>query len=226
MKDQVMDAIEAIEKLYQQQRGRCAVTGIRFSMERWEKALVKHPFAPSIDRRDSELGYTDENVRLVCVATNFGMGQWGEGVFLSLAHAAAELENQRRRGLDVLKGSTDAGSWYRRQQQRIEAAEKVRSLLSGEAAQGINEANRRVKSSPRKGPGGLKDAGGKAADAARLMRIREAALRIFTDALKAELAQRTTWYFGGSYTPGIRAEPRTAPSRRKYPWQDRMGAPA
>src|SRR5215212_9033160 len=76
------------ERLYQQQRGRCAVTGIRFSMERWEKAVVKPPFAPSMDRRDSEVGYTDENVRLVCVATNFGMGQWGEGVFLSLAYAA------------------------------------------------------------------------------------------------------------------------------------------
>jgi uncharacterized protein (DUF2384 family) len=175
------------EKLYQQQRGRCAVTGIRFSMERWEKALVKHPFAPSIDRRDSELGYTDENVRLVCVATNFGMGQWGEGVFLSLAHAAAELENQRRRGLDVLKGSTDAGSWYRRQQQRIEAAEKVRSLLSGEQRRALTRQIAGLKAALRKGPGGLKAAGGKAADTRRrLMRIREAALRIFTDALKAE----------------------------------------
>src|SRR3954447_13495057 len=79
------------EQLYQQQRGRCAVTGIRFSMERKDDALVKHPFAPSLDRRSSKGGYTDDNVRLVCVATNFGMGQWGEEVFLRLAEAAVAL---------------------------------------------------------------------------------------------------------------------------------------
>src|SRR5438067_11219759 len=66
------------ERLYAQQGGRCAVTGIRFSMERKDDAFVKHPFAPSLDRRSSKGDYTDDNVRLVCVATNFGMGQWGE----------------------------------------------------------------------------------------------------------------------------------------------------
>ena len=92
-------------KLDKDQDGRCAVTGLRFNLERFPNALVKHPFAPSVDRRLSSGGYTVDNVRLVCVAVNFGMGQWGEEVFLTLARAAIDREavrhvrSQYRRGL-------------------------------------------------------------------------------------------------------------------------------
>jgi hypothetical protein len=37
-----------------------------------------------------------DNVRLVCVAVNFGMGQWGQEVFLTLASAATDLEKAGR----------------------------------------------------------------------------------------------------------------------------------
>jgi len=77
--------------------GRCAVTGRNFSLQRFPDALVKHPFAPSIDRKLSSGGYTKDNVRLVCVAVNFGMGQWGEEVFLELAHAAVDNEQRPSR---------------------------------------------------------------------------------------------------------------------------------
>ena len=46
-------------------------------------------------RGSSNGGYPKDNVRLVCVAVNFGMGQWGEEVFLTLAQAAVERENQK-----------------------------------------------------------------------------------------------------------------------------------
>ena len=72
--------------------GRCSVTGFPFNLERFPDALVKHPFAPSIDRKLSTGGYTKDNVRLVCVAVNFGMGQWGEEVYLTLARKAVENE--------------------------------------------------------------------------------------------------------------------------------------
>ncbi len=39
------------------------------------------PFAPSIDRINSEKGYTDGNVRLVCVAVNWALSDWGIEVF-------------------------------------------------------------------------------------------------------------------------------------------------
>jgi hypothetical protein len=79
-------------KLHSDQGGQCAVTGVKFSLERFADALVKHPFAPSVDRRLSSGSYTEDNVRLVCVAVNFGMGQWGEEVFLTLARAAVDRE--------------------------------------------------------------------------------------------------------------------------------------
>ena len=59
--------------------------------------LVKHPFAPSLDRISSQGGYTADNVRLVCIAVNFGMGQWGEELYLTFARAAVEHSNQGRK---------------------------------------------------------------------------------------------------------------------------------
>jgi hypothetical protein len=44
-----------------------------------------------------------DNMRLVCVAVNFGMGQWGEEVFLTLARAAADHEKRER--LEPANGS-------------------------------------------------------------------------------------------------------------------------
>lgn len=65
------------ERLFQEQQGRCAISGLPFSLASFDDVLVKHPFAPSLDRISSRGGYTPGNVRLVCIAVNFGMGQWG-----------------------------------------------------------------------------------------------------------------------------------------------------
>jgi len=107
-------------KLYESQNGRCSVSGITFTLERFEDALVKHPFQPSLDRKESSGGYTEDNVRLVCVAVNFGMNQWGEAVFLKLARAAVEYQ-------PIVTPTSDA-EWYARQLGRIADAE---DLLSG-----------------------------------------------------------------------------------------------
>jgi hypothetical protein len=107
-------------KLDKDQDGRCAVTGLKFNLRRFPDALVKHPFAPSVDRRLSSGGYTEDNVRLVCVPVNFGMGQWGEEVFLTLARAAIDLEAARAE----FDPNPDA-LWYARQRERIVAAEDL-----------------------------------------------------------------------------------------------------
>jgi hypothetical protein len=106
-------------KLDRDQDGQCAVTGIKFNLERFADALVKHPFAPSVDRRLSSGGYTEDNVRLVCVAVNFGMGQWGEDVFLRLARAAVDYQA-------IITPTSDA-EWYARQLGRIAIAEDLLS---------------------------------------------------------------------------------------------------
>lgn len=71
--------------LLEQAGWRCAVTRTPFSLET-VGAHTDKPFAPSIDRINSALGYERSNCRVVCVATNFAMNRWGEGVLRTLLH--------------------------------------------------------------------------------------------------------------------------------------------
>ena len=59
-------------------------------MEDFQNCVVRHPYEPSLDRKDSSQSYTVSNTRLVCVAVNFGLNQWGDSVYFELARAAAE----------------------------------------------------------------------------------------------------------------------------------------
>lgn len=136
--------------------GQCAVTGLSFNLHRFPEALVKHPFAPSIDRRLSSGGYTRDNVRLVCVAVNFGMGQWGEEVYLKLARAAVEHAGQA-------PDPVSDQDWQAGYRERIAAAE---TLLAGLPESERTKQRRRVaglKSALAKGPLGLRAAAAKAA---------------------------------------------------------------
>jgi hypothetical protein len=69
--------------------GRCEVSGIPFSFERHASAM-RRPFAPSIDRIDSAVGYTPANTRLVSCIVNSAMGEWGEETFLKVVQAVSE----------------------------------------------------------------------------------------------------------------------------------------
>lgn len=64
-------------------RGRCELTGLRFSTDKSD--VANRPFAHSIDRIDSKLGYTRSNVRIVCAGINVAMMHWGEALFGKLA---------------------------------------------------------------------------------------------------------------------------------------------
>jgi hypothetical protein len=64
-------------------RGRCELTGLRFSTDRDD--VANRPFAHSIDRIDSTKGYTRGNIRIVCAGINIAMMHWGEALFAKLA---------------------------------------------------------------------------------------------------------------------------------------------
>jgi hypothetical protein len=72
---------------------RCAVTGVPFDLEKLGKGKQR-PMAPSIDRINSELGYTRENCRVVCVTANFAMGSWGDSALYSMYLGMRKLEKQ------------------------------------------------------------------------------------------------------------------------------------
>lgn len=74
------DAIDLLEA----SKWRCAVTGLAFNLANVGSGKQR-PFAPSLDRKDSSLGYTKDNCRFVCVAANFAMGSWGETVLRDMA---------------------------------------------------------------------------------------------------------------------------------------------
>lgn len=63
---------------------RCSVSGIPFS-KRFAEAGSRDPWGPSIDRIENRQGYTLENCRIVCLAANLAMNDWGLDVLLRLS---------------------------------------------------------------------------------------------------------------------------------------------
>ncbi|PJK00794.1 hypothetical protein CO641_02150 [Lysobacteraceae bacterium NML91-0213] len=84
--------VEDVRHLVTESRGLCAVTGIAMSVDRGALPAgrkMRRPWAPSIDRLDSSMGYTLSNCRIVCCAANYAMSQWGEDVLVEMAKAIA-----------------------------------------------------------------------------------------------------------------------------------------
>jgi len=86
---------EHLKQLFEESGGACQLTGIPFDFEvvswaRWR------PWAPSIDRMIPSEGYVPENCRLVCVATNLALNQWGLSVFDRLARGYVQHSRTAR----------------------------------------------------------------------------------------------------------------------------------
>lgn len=68
--------------------GRCMLTGIEWDFEE-SNASGKRPWAPSLDRIDASEGYSPSNCRLVCIAVNIALSDFGDKVLLRIALALA-----------------------------------------------------------------------------------------------------------------------------------------
>lgn len=55
-------------------KGRCEVTGIKFKYRKYDCKATSNFFAPSVDRIDSNKGYTKSNCRLVLWGFNRAKG--------------------------------------------------------------------------------------------------------------------------------------------------------
>ena len=80
-------SLDFIEAMWHKQNGKCALTGINFILDENEQNYTSHPFTPSIDRINSNKGYTKDNVRLVCVAVNYALNEFGESIFRQICEA-------------------------------------------------------------------------------------------------------------------------------------------
>ncbi len=72
-------------------RGECELTGLPFHLEKSGGSRRQHhPRTPSFDRKTPSLGYTYENIRVVCFAINAAMGSWGEDAAAEIMQAWIE----------------------------------------------------------------------------------------------------------------------------------------
>ena len=79
---------ESVFKMYQDQGARCALSGILMENYR-DGSGVKNPFNISIDRKQSYMDYSEENVQLVCQAINIMKGTMEDEQFIRLCQSVA-----------------------------------------------------------------------------------------------------------------------------------------
>ncbi len=144
--------MEFLLKRWNEQGGRCAVSGIDFTTERHDEAFVKTPFGPSIDRIDNAGGYTADNVRLVCMVANFAMNQWSDDVLRRLAHGVVETERSEER------------AWYKEQRKKLDDAQQQAERLTGKQLKHQKSIIAGLKRSITMGPARLRGAARKAID--------------------------------------------------------------
>jgi hypothetical protein len=85
--------------MWHRSKGACEVSGIPFAFVRDDR-YRNRAFAPSVDRLSNDVGYTTANCRLVCVAVNVAMNEWGSDMVLLIADGIRKT-NRRRILLDT-----------------------------------------------------------------------------------------------------------------------------
>ena len=87
-------SLEWVESLWDQQKGRCKVSGIQMTTEQTDGGQrFYHPFNPSLDRIDASLGYTTSNTRLVSVIVNVALNRFGDETFKAMCIGACKTNN-------------------------------------------------------------------------------------------------------------------------------------
>ena len=83
--------IEQLLQIWHQQSGKCALTGWEMTMQLGKGQISTNA---SIDRIDSTIGYTNNNVQLVCRAANVAKSNLTQENFVRLCEAVLEKHNE------------------------------------------------------------------------------------------------------------------------------------
>lgn len=75
--------------------GKCERTGISFDLTPHEN-YSRHPFAPSLDRKDAFGPYNDDNVQVVCNAYNIGKNQMTDEEYIEFCRAVVAADDARK----------------------------------------------------------------------------------------------------------------------------------
>jgi hypothetical protein len=77
---EVTITLEDVLSLYERSGGLCSLTGLPFDLTPPDRRRERfyRPLAPSLDRVDSDKGYTPDNVRLVLTCINLALNRFGE----------------------------------------------------------------------------------------------------------------------------------------------------
>jgi hypothetical protein len=75
--------LEDIKALYDEQGGKCALSGIEFNLHLGREFRLR-PWAPSPDRINTKKGYVKGNVRLLCTAVNIARSDFTDEIFITM----------------------------------------------------------------------------------------------------------------------------------------------
>ena len=82
-----------IDFLRSKYNGKCELSGIEFDLSL--DSGNRNPFRPSLDKIDSNGGYTKDNVRIILWGLNFALSDFGLDVYLKMAKAVIETQNKK-----------------------------------------------------------------------------------------------------------------------------------
>lgn len=85
---------EDLARIWEQQGGRCYLTGIKLSMG--ENANDTENITWSVDRIDNDRGYTPDNIIIIHKAVNMSRGTLSIAGFITMCHKVAELFQEHR----------------------------------------------------------------------------------------------------------------------------------
>ena len=84
---------EYLRELWEEQDGRCTISGRKFELGRPAENETVKANAPSLDRVEPKLGYVKGNVRFVCYQVNTSLNEYGLEAFVSLCKDVIKFQN-------------------------------------------------------------------------------------------------------------------------------------